>query len=1067
MQVRFVLIAAVVAINVFATGALAIEIDFHLARNSERPSFDRDNSEPLRIFEAAGALWEDLILDDHTIDITIGYQDATQSDVVGWAVVHNDFLGKANSGAIGIDTRNNAGIRNYYFDPTPDIHDEFDMHQILVRDLATPARELYFDGNPPELMETGYWGNARASAPEDARQGIDLLTIAAHEIGHILGLGENLSTFNVETNDLLYNIEPNLIAGNDAALKVYSEGRVAQRDHLRSSDSLMAAGEARNGDRNLPSAADVFAAAAVANWQQIDLKRRDFLRGSSWYRAGNWEGHSVPNGDDEVFVRHGGQVSLDLDRKATAASLLVSEGSSVVIREGFLDVGGFVTIEGARSDRSSIQIVNETETSDSVNTGYIADATLIKPYGSLAQMGAVDDGQFPLYRVSSDLVNVSKNGAWTGSGRARLDFLSNDGAITAISPPRPSTRQSSLLIRQQSDLGRLDLDGSSESGDLFAVLGSLRFEGELADPFNGKVSIGAGRSVTFPAVDADAGPSRVQGRVSFEPSNLGIARVPASLWQVGIFDGANIGVETSARIESKKMVLENGVSIALQKDANLTIAGNVDSTGTKVSGAGSIRFVDDAGGSQAHVRLMGNNTFQASLVDLDGADTNADNRVQFEHAQILTDRLDTDENRFDGVLRSAGGHSTLHVQLPGDDRWEITNRLEAYGGDDPNHVMFTGSDIEVSGTMAIAGEVRSAANLIVSGTLDDMATAQSQFTLRLDGRDNRFLSSAILNGNDTVEVTDQGRLLLGPSLSMSYELRNHGDLVVPPTFVHVGDYHQSATGEVEMNIAGSWSQIIADDAQVDGDLRMQQVFPEDPKVPGSRQVFTVLGGDSLDGGFATLHHNDVLQTPDFFEADGRSFRSHAGGGLFRGLAYSRDDVAFTNYLAATGDSNGDGSFNIFDIAQVLARGEFEDGIAGNSDWLDGDWNHDNEFDRNDLLLILSADSTATPLVCDGSKVLSKLLNAANVPLGDANLDGKVAFGDFLQVANDFGSPGNFGKSDMSCDGQVKFDDFSVVAGEFGRSSVAAHAVPEPSAQVFCLFIGCCLLGLRRKIARYQ
>lgn len=827
----------------------------------------------------------------------------------------------------------------------------------------------------------------------------------------------------------------------------------------------MAAGEARNGDRNLPSAADVFAAAAVANWKQIDLKRRDFLTGSSWYRAGNWEGNSIPDGDDEVFVRHGGQISLDLDRKAEAASLLIAEGSSVAVREGFLDTNGFVTIEGERSNRSSLLIVNETETTDSVNTGYIAEATLIKPYGSLAQMGTVDDGQFPLYRVSSDLVNISENGAWTGSGKARLDFLSNDGAITAISPPSPSARQSSLLIRQQSDLGRLDLDGSTESGELFAVLGSLRFDGELADPFNGGMSIGAGRSVTFPNVNVDSEPSRIQGRVSFESGNVDVARVPASLWQVGVFDGANIDVATSARIESNKTVLENGVSIGLKKDAMLTMAGNVDSTGTTVSGAGSIRFVDDAGGSQAHVRLMGENTFQASLVDLDGADTNADNRVQFEHTRIVADRLDTDENRFDGVMRSAGGHSTLHVQLPGDDGWEVTNRLEAYGGSDPNHVMFSGSDIEISGTLAIAGEVRSAANLTISGGLRDMAIDESHFTLRLDGRNNRIHTNRVLSGNDTIEVTDQGRLVLGPSLVMSYELRNHGDLVIPPTFVSVGDFEQSASGNMRVNISGGWSFLTADDMQLDGGIQVQQVFPGDANVPGSRQTFTVLGAKTLKGEFATLHHNDVLQVPDFFESDGKSFRSHAGSGLFRGLEYTEGNVVFFGYLAETGDSNGDGSFNIVDIEQVVARGEYDDGIVGNSDWLDGDWNHDAEFDIDDLTLILAADATVPPLICNGSTALSDLLAAANIPNGDATLDGEVGFADFLRVSSHFGLPGNFGKGDMTCDGQVNFADFLVVSAAFGTSSASSHAVPEPSAQVCCLFLGCCLLGLRRKLAR--
>ncbi len=50
-----------------------------------------------------------------------------------------------------------------------------------------------------------------------------------------------------------------------------------------------------------------------------------------------------------------------------------------------------------------------------------------------------------------------------------------------------------------------------------------------------------------------------------------------------------------------------------------------------------------------------------------------------------------------------------------------------------------------------------------------------------------------------------------------------------------------------------------------------------------------------------------------------------------------------------GDSNHDGNFNSRDLIFVLQRGEFEDGIAGNSTFDDGDWNGDREFDTKDLI----------------------------------------------------------------------------------------------------------------------
>ena len=47
--------------------------------------------------------------------------------------------------------------------------------------------------------------------------------------------------------------------------------------------------------------------------------------------------------------------------------------------------------------------------------------------------------------------------------------------------------------------------------------------------------------------------------------------------------------------------------------------------------------------------------------------------------------------------------------------------------------------------------------------------------------------------------------------------------------------------------------------------------------------------------------------------------------------------------------NLDGVFNSSDLVQVFAAAEFEDGIAGNSTWEDGDWNCDGEFDSGDLV----------------------------------------------------------------------------------------------------------------------
>jgi hypothetical protein len=55
-----------------------------------------------------------------------------------------------------------------------------------------------------------------------------------------------------------------------------------------------------------------------------------------------------------------------------------------------------------------------------------------------------------------------------------------------------------------------------------------------------------------------------------------------------------------------------------------------------------------------------------------------------------------------------------------------------------------------------------------------------------------------------------------------------------------------------------------------------------------------------------------------------------------------------------GDANLDGQFNSSDLVMVLASGEYEDAIAGNSSWETGDWNADGDASTADLVVALAA-----------------------------------------------------------------------------------------------------------------
>ena len=55
---------------------------------------------------------------------------------------------------------------------------------------------------------------------------------------------------------------------------------------------------------------------------------------------------------------------------------------------------------------------------------------------------------------------------------------------------------------------------------------------------------------------------------------------------------------------------------------------------------------------------------------------------------------------------------------------------------------------------------------------------------------------------------------------------------------------------------------------------------------------------------------------------------------------------FNSYI---GDSNLDGEFNSSDMVVVFTAGEYEDTVAMNSSWVEGDWDGDGDFTSGDLV----------------------------------------------------------------------------------------------------------------------
>lgn len=106
-----------------------------------------------------------------------------------------------------------------------------------------------------------------------------------------------------------------------------------------------------------------------------------------------------------------------------------------------------------------------------------------------------------------------------------------------------------------------------------------------------------------------------------------------------------------------------------------------------------------------------------------------------------------------------------------------------------------------------------------------------------------------------------------------------------------------------------------------------------------------------------------------------------------------------------------------------------------------------------------------PLVCAnaGDDVAAFLTSNGSVQ-GDFDLDGTVAFADFLTLSTSFGQDGNYGQGDANCTGSVEFADFLILSQNFGQTAgAAASAVPEPSSHGLFLFaIGAFACFLRKR-----
>ncbi len=322
LPVALAIAIAGVALMTDDSRAVNIVLSFD-ASGSEFPAFDPDGARLQSLFAGAETLWEGIIEDDGPVVITCRYRDISSlADGAALLVVG----GKPVTGAINIDN----DPREWYFDPTPLDHSEYEMVQRTFDSLSPAQQSAWFDGSPPAAFEASYRGTATTAAPEAAQHGLDMFSTVLHEIGHVLGLSSMSMAYpeTIGQADFDFDVAPVFVNGAAMAMRTHgtNPNDVDDWTHI-AAQSLMCDGCAAIGQRRLPAASDVLAIASAAGWSHVDLPRKVFLGEGLWSENSQWLGNRVPDVDDEVWLRADSRVTLAQD--TAADSLFLRDNSSL------------------------------------------------------------------------------------------------------------------------------------------------------------------------------------------------------------------------------------------------------------------------------------------------------------------------------------------------------------------------------------------------------------------------------------------------------------------------------------------------------------------------------------------------------------------------------------------------------------------------------------------------------------------------------------------------------------------------------------------------------------------
>jgi hypothetical protein len=646
-----------------------------------------------------------------------------------------------------------------------------------------------------------------------AQNNFDLLSTAVHEIGHALGV-----------NGGDFDVYPHQVAGREVTITGDTGGHIAART------ALMLNAGAVVGVRRLPSAIDIMAVSEDESIRNIDLPRKDFFSPSGvWQTPTNWLGGRVPDAQDDVFIRYpNAEVTIfSVSRNAQAKNLSISDNALVEL------FGANHLTVGNRLDLDSSQI----------NLGRGPAGISVIGAGTLA-MNRTARLNINGGIVSADTLTTHIQSQIIGHGDLIVaDQLDNNGLIRAAG--------GDLLIYGNT-APDLDLDGAG-TGRLVADTGDITVNGTPANPIQGTVVVGTGRTITFNNGWSLGG----SGDLQF-------------LGGVGTIRG-DTRLSGEVEVHSGTAIIDGpltfGADASLSSNTTMDLMGRTSYVGGSFEG----RFNDTTLRQRADARVPSFSSVDINVgtYDWDGSGLNI---ITVEYESMLTinaDRIEqTPGDGFDGTIRLDGGSMRV-----------ATGQLQP-NPSPPPLLAFVATPWRMEGTLILneAGntpvveasdsrmligdndDLRARVSVIGHGVIEAPVTFErtSQISITSDSRlelagHSIAHAGARFSGGGELYVSSTGTLLaagdLGDVMLINAGLSSPGS---SPGVLQVPVFSQEETGTLLMELAGGfdYDRLIADIAELDGTLHVMLL---DGFVPKQGHVFDLFDVQKLNGSFATIN----------------------------------------------------------------------------------------------------------------------------------------------------------------------------------------------------------------------